>query len=291
MIKEGAEILTVNPNGVPYFLQSQPYWANWKVEYRDSKGRKVPTDGNIKLHGQYWETEGKPFMEAIKTIPAKGGIGFLLSLRNPMACIDIDNCTKDDPRLKKILSMAPNAWCEYSPSGNGIHVWGRLPDKKSYILPGRKTIGYSGKEYEWFATGRSVTVTGRHICGNRFPDLTQAVLYCESLRPKIPPVVHEVIPLSVPIADTLQRALQLDPKLRDMYQNGHSWNDKSVQDFYFCRKLWFWFGGYGADAIENIFRSSAMFRSHKGAYYPALTIRNAERRWDGVYYGKDRQSK
>ena len=286
MIQEGKQILRVNLNGIPYFLRQQPYWANWKVEYLEGKGRKVPTYGNVKLRGQYWETKGKPFMEAVKSMPADGGLGLLLTLRNNLCCIDIDNCTKDDPRLAKILTLAPGAWCEYSPSGNGIHIWGILPNKQAYLLPERKTIGRNGKEYEWFATGRSITVTGHHICGHCFPDLTKAVQYCESLHPKIEEVKRDIVPITIPVANILKKAFAKDNYLSLMYHKGHTKQDKSAEDFLFCRKLWFWLGGHGAEVIETIFRNSAMYRKSKGAHYPSLTVRNAEKRWDGEYYGK-----
>lgn len=291
MITESTKLLPVNPDGIPAFLKAQPYWTNWKVLFRGGKGRKVPTYGTQVLYGQYWETKGKPFVEVANTIPANGGLGFLLSLRHDLACIDIDNCAPEEERFQRILRLAPGAWCEYSPSGKGIHIWGRLPDKESYRLPERKTIGYSGKQYEWFATGRSVTMTGHHICGDRLPDLTQAVLYCESLRPKLAAPKYEIIPVDIPTEDILKKAFRKDKSLRDMYHNGHTWEDKSVQDFYFCRKLWFWLGGLGPAAIEQAFRSSAMFRSDKGAHYPELTIRNAGKRWNGECYGKNRQNK
>ena len=129
-------------------------------------------------------------------------------------------------------------------------------------------------------------MTGHHICGSRFPDLTQAVLYCESLRPKIVSVKHEVEPVTIPVAQIMEKAFHYDKRLDEMYHQGHTWTDKSVEDFYFCRKLWFWLGGLGPKAIESVFRASAMYRQSKGEHYPALTVKNAGKRWNGNYYGK-----
>ena len=289
MIRNINEILYVNEFGVPVFLKEKPFWENWIPLMKDGKVRKVPTNGINALHGNYWDNEGRTFTEALSTMPIHGGLSFLLSMHNNLACIDIDGCKADDDRLKKILTLSPDAWCEFSPSGNGVHVWGYLPYKSSYLLPGRTTIGYCGKEYEWYGSGRSITITGHHICGNSFVDLTNAVKFCESLRPKpIECVNHTVIPISIDVDTILKKAFEREPPLQRMYYLGHSWSDKSAEDFYFCQRMWFWLGGHGVGAIENVFRHSALYRESKGRHYVALTIHNASKRWNGKYYGFSR---
>lgn len=286
MLLQGKPVLPVDPDNVPWFLKNQAYWTNWKPVYIDGKARKVQTYGYRTLTGPYYETEGRPLRRVTQSIPENGGIGFILSVRHPFACIDIDDCRPDDERLRQILELAPDAWCEYSPSGNGIHVWGVLPDKESYRLPERKQIGYSGKKYEWYAAGRSLTVTGHHLTGEACTDLTKAILFIEKNRPRPPVIKHEIIPVSMSVSEILDKAFEKDPDLRQMYYHGHSWQDKSAEDFHFCRKLWFWLGGHGEKTVETVFRNSAMYREHKGNHYPGLTVKNAERRWNGNYYGK-----
>ena len=117
MITQETKIIEVNPEGIPEFLKALPYWI------------KLPTRGEAVLRGQYWETEGRPFAEAVRTIPTNGGVSLLLSRQNDLACIDIDDCIPNSPRLNKILQLAPDAWCDLSPSGNGVHVWGFLPNR------------------------------------------------------------------------------------------------------------------------------------------------------------------
>ena len=286
MITETTNILKVNADGIPDFLKIQPYWINWKPFFVDGKARKLPTRGKTVLRGQYWDEEGSTFAEAFRNIPANGGLSFLLSTHNKLACIDIDDCKDDDPRLQKILTFAPDAWCEYSPSRNGVHIWGFLPYKLTYLQPNRKTIGYCGKQYEWYGTGRGITVTGHHICGNCLVDLTAAVQFCESLRPRIVKKEHKVIPVTISVEAILRKAFEKEPELQRMYYQGHSWEDKSAEDYYFCKQMWFWLGGHGAEVIESVFMQSALYRKHKGSGYPAMTIRNAEKRWNGNYYGK-----
>lgn len=323
MITDISKILTVNPDGIPGFLKSKPYWINWKPVCADGKVKKLPTYGEAVLRGRYWDTSGRTFAEAFRTMPEQGGVSLLLSMENPLACIDIDDCNGDDPRLLKILQLVPNAWHELSPSGHGVHVWGVLPDKKAYLLPGRNQIGYHGSEYEWYGSGRAITVTGHplkenrqtnpknaaavtennfpgtkspagsfeaalpeyYFRGNCLPDLTPAVAFCESLRPKTF-FQKALSTATLPVESILQKAFACDPELQRMFYEGHSWQDKSREDFSFCCRLWFWLGSHGARAIETVFERSALYRRSKGAHYVGLTVRNAGKRWDGNYYGK-----
>ena len=103
MITEDTKIIEVNPDGVPEFLKALPYWINWKPVFIDGKAKKLPTYGETVLRGQYWETEGRSFADAFRTLPANGGVSLLLSLQNELACIDIDDCVPGSPRLNKIL--------------------------------------------------------------------------------------------------------------------------------------------------------------------------------------------
>ena len=288
MISDTSKILNVDIDGIPDFAKCRPYWANWmpEIDTNGKKARKVPTCGRRKLFGSYYNTEGRKFEEALRTMPDVGGLVLLLSMNNELACVDIDDCSVDDGRFHKILNLVPDAWCEYSPSGHGIHVWGYLPNKQSYLLEGRKTIGYHGKEYEWYGSGRGITVTGHHICGRSWVDLTPAVRFVESTRPpKIEERKRIVVPIAVGVQDILNKAFAREPELAQMYHSGHSWEDESAEDFRFCQRMWFWLGGHGAGAIEDVFRNSALYREAKGPNYVALTVFNAGKRWNGKYYG------
>ena len=110
MITQETKIIEVNPEGIPDFLKALPYWINWKPVFVDGKAKKLPTYGETVLRGQYWETEGRPFADALRTVPANGGVSLLLSRQNDLACIDIDDCIPNSPRLNKILQLAPDAW-------------------------------------------------------------------------------------------------------------------------------------------------------------------------------------
>ena len=111
----------------------------------------------------------------------------------------------------------------------------------------------------------------------------------ESLRPKATeaPAVNNLLATNAPSVDfILQKAFDADPELQRMYYHGHSWQDKSREDFRFCQRMWFWLGGHVQQTIENVFEHSALYRKSKGPHYVALTVRNARKRWNGNYYGK-----
>ena len=292
MITQETKIIEVNPEGIPDFLKALPYWINWKPVFVDGKAKKLPTYGETVLRGQYWETEGRPFADALRTVPANGGLSLLLSRQNDLACIDIDDCLPNSPRLNKILQLAPDAWCDLSPSGNGAHVWGILPNKNSYLLPGRKTIGYHGKEYEWYGSGRGITVTGHPLCGNRLADLTEAVKFCESLRPKIAeaPAVNNTLTTNAPSVDfILQKAFDADPELQRMYYHGHSWQDKSREDFRFCQRCgsgWVDSANRPLKMYSNTPRCIARPKAPTTFRLPSATLENAG---TGVITGKGKR--
>jgi primase-polymerase (primpol)-like protein len=87
------------------------------------------------------------------TSTAGVGLGFVLG--DGVGCIDLDHCLDADgnpnEQARRILSMAPATFIEVSPSGDGLHIWGKLPQ-----APGRRANGV-----EVYSTGRYITVTNR----------------------------------------------------------------------------------------------------------------------------------
>lgn len=81
------------------------------------------------------------------------GVGFVLG--GGIAAVDIDHCLdaegRPDARARALLQRAPGAYVEISPGGDGLHIWGLAEEQA-----GRCTA-----EFEAYAVGRYVTVTGR----------------------------------------------------------------------------------------------------------------------------------
>lgn len=93
------------------------------------------------------------------------GLGFVLG--DGVGCIDLDHCLDGgelQPWAQEILDRCPATYVEVSPSGDGLHVWGLLPE-----APGRKRKGV-----EVYSVGRYITVTGQrwHEAPNTLADLS-----------------------------------------------------------------------------------------------------------------------
>ncbi|MFD8315881.1 DNA primase [Kitasatospora purpeofusca] len=88
------------------------------------------------------------------------GLGFVLSAADDIVCIDLDHCIRPDGSLEPwaapIVAAADTTYVEVSPSGTGLHIWGRAD-----VRQGRRIRRPDGTAVEVYGTGRYLTVTGR----------------------------------------------------------------------------------------------------------------------------------
>ena len=86
-----------------------------------------------------------------------------LVLGDGIGCIDLDHCLVDG-RLTDgaaaILDLMPRTWVEVSPSGDGLHIWGR------FSKSGRSVGSLMGQPVEVYDHARYVTVTGARFGGS-----------------------------------------------------------------------------------------------------------------------------
>lgn len=104
-----------------------------------------------------------PYMVA-KSSVVGDGLGFVLG--DGFACLDLDHCLVDGkplPWAQVILDRVPGAYVEVSPSGSGLHVWGRAPE-----LPGSRR-----DNVECYSVGRYITVTGNVFRVGGLADLSK----------------------------------------------------------------------------------------------------------------------
>lgn len=84
--------------------------------------------------------------------------GFVLN-GDGIVCIDLDHCLTPDgalaPLARAVLERCPLTYVEVSPSGDGLHVWGR-----GDVAQGRR-LRRRGGDVEVYGTARYMTVTGR----------------------------------------------------------------------------------------------------------------------------------
>lgn len=84
------------------------------------------------------------------------GLGFVLSEADDIVCIDLDDCVDDAGAVadwaKRILDSLPATFVELSPSGTGLHIWGRASvERGTRIRDGERKI-------EVYGTGRYIAI-------------------------------------------------------------------------------------------------------------------------------------
>ncbi|MFJ4768450.1 DNA primase [Streptomyces uncialis] len=89
------------------------------------------------------------------------GTGFVLSAIDDIVCIDLDHCLdRMTGKLARwaaaILRDAGTTYVEVSPSGDGLHIWGRAD-----VRQGRRIRRPDGTAVEIYGTGRYIAMTGR----------------------------------------------------------------------------------------------------------------------------------
>lgn len=105
------------------------------------------------------------------------GLGFVLSDEDDIVCLDLDHCLNPltgrlAPWAAAIVRDAGTTYVEASPSGDGLHIWGRAD-----VRQGRKLRRPDGLAVEIYGTGRYIAMTGRRhgTCPSILGDLTSAV--------------------------------------------------------------------------------------------------------------------
>ncbi|MFC8583241.1 bifunctional DNA primase/polymerase [Streptomyces sp. NPDC057217] len=89
------------------------------------------------------------------------GLGFVLSDVDDVVCLDLDHCLNPltgrlAPWAAAILRDAGTTYVEVSPSGDGLHIWGRAT-----VRQGRRIRRPDGTAVEIYGTGRYIAMTGR----------------------------------------------------------------------------------------------------------------------------------
>lgn len=112
--------------------------------------------------------------EAVRST-AGAGLGFVLD-GDGVVCIDLDHCIRPDGSLEPwaapIVADAGTTYVEVSPSGDGLHIWGRAD-----VRQGRRIRRPNGTAVEIYGTGRYITVTGRRHghCPSTLADLSALI--------------------------------------------------------------------------------------------------------------------
>lgn len=88
------------------------------------------------------------------------GLGYVLAAGDSIVCIDLDHCLDGEGLAawaREILDGCPPTFVEVSPSGDGLHIWGR-----GELERGRR-MRQGGSSVEVYGQGRYVAMTGRRF--------------------------------------------------------------------------------------------------------------------------------
>lgn len=138
---------------IPLELTSRDRWVR-----RASDKRPLTTTGRAasSTDPRTWST----YKNATESV-AGVGLGFVLSDVDDVVCIDLDHCLNPltgrvAPWAAVILRDAGATYVEVSPSGDGLHIWGRAD-----VRQGRRIRRPDGTAVEIYGTGRYIAMTGR----------------------------------------------------------------------------------------------------------------------------------
>lgn len=133
---------------VPVELRSRTRWVRWS-------NRKVPLTVAGRPASSTNPATWSSWAE-VSNSDAGVGVGFVLN-GDGIVCLDLDHCLVDGALTawaQGVLDRCPATYVEVSPSGAGLHIWGR-----SELSSGR-VVRVPGGSIEMYPSGRYITVTG-----------------------------------------------------------------------------------------------------------------------------------
>ena len=204
------------------------------------------------------------------------GIGYALTADEGYICIDLDHCVNPETgeidqwamEILDIVEEAGGTYSEASPSGTGIHLWGRggLPKNKGINQPMK-----NGHKIEMYNHGHYMTVTGEPLDDATLNDIQPAIDKILTMLKKPPAASEEgkaVTSTPAPmlnLSDTdiitmIKENETQGPKFHSLYDLGDVstyGNDQSRADQALLNMLAFW-TGKNAEQMKRIFLSSKL---------------------------------
>ena len=282
---------------LPSSLKEEPYFCLYKLEL-DGKGKKkkVPNQVNGARVDPGEKAHLTDYKTAYETYQKGGYDGIGLSVVETIFSVDIEHCVVDGKLsdMSEDVLEALKTYAEFSPSGTGVHIWGRAPnilfDRDKYYINNHK-VGL--EVYIGSVTNEFLTLTGDAINDLDVNDCSKAlqvVLDKYMVRPTVS--VPTVIPPGSYLSDDSVIAKMLSSKNADNVQalwDGQITDGKSHSeaDMSLCMNLAFWCGG-DAEQMDRVFRQSVLMRNkwderHGADTYGNLTIQNAVRQCTEFY--------
>lgn len=295
-------VIPIYSDNIVIMIKEKPIWIVWRLEkLSNDKTTKVPYQINgqkaSSIDPRTWSTYKVAKSHAHKF----SGLGIILSYSVGVIGIDFDHCVvrgeivSDD--IKEFINKA-NTYCEYSPSGTGLHLL--FETNERIDLERNKQIfdKDTGEAMEIYTNGRYFTYTEnehplskpiRTVDQQTFLDLLKTIGYPWKTGP------NNVTEEQVLSTNDLNDQAVLDKmfsskygdKLKRLYDGDISEynNDQSSADFALCLNLAFW-TSKNSDRIKSIWLSSPLGQRQKTQNrtdYQERTIQNAIKNTASVY--------
>ena len=114
---------------IPEIMMDLDRWLRWRLIERGDRMSKLPITTKGKAAKS---TDPKTWTTFDKANSTWVGDGLGFALGGGIGCIDLDGAINEDGILqtwaKRILDMTPETFIEISQSGQGLHIWGFLPE-------------------------------------------------------------------------------------------------------------------------------------------------------------------
>ncbi len=284
--------MTADRSAIPAELLARAQWVDWRLtDVVDKKTGEISST-KVPHHPRGWlASSTKPATwstyKAACAAADRGqhdGIGYVFSIDDPFAGIDLDGCRNPDSGALAgwgydiILQL--HSYSEVSPSQTGVKIFVRarlpIPDGETASagrkknLPGAESFGPKAPAIEVYDWGRYFTITGQHIPGTP-PTIKRrqhALLnLMQSWFPPEPPKdrARRVPTATVDLDDA--RLLQIafnapnGNNIRALWNGDTSrhGNDDSGADQALCNHL-AWYTGGDQARMDRLFRQSGLYR-------------------------------
>lgn len=309
-----------NEENIPTDLKNQEQWFVWKLEERNEKTTKKPYNARTGGPGKTNDPRTFSSFSTAKKAAQNGkynGVGFAFKKHDGLFGIDLDHCIDKEgnlnPQAERIVDHFKGTYCEISPSGRGLRIFG-------YGEPERCGKGKSEKWVEVYdyRSPRYLTVTGRHLEGTATTlsicqdPLTWLHKTYFKTTPQKKPTKHleadEQQPsprsstISLSNSEVIEKASKAKngAKFSSLFAgdwSGYGYESQNEADSALCSILAFWTQG-DPQQIDQIFQSSGLMRKKwnkvhhsNGATYGQETISRAIKSCHQFYRPKQKRQK
>lgn len=142
---------------LPAALLELDRWVTWLPVMRKDRWTKMPLSARTGSAASSTDPATWSSHADVKQFLRRGFV-----VGEGIGCIDLDHCLVDGvptPAAAAYLAKLPATYIEVSPSGDGLHVWGLMPEQR-----GRRRV-LDGLSVETYSRERYITVTGKPFAG------------------------------------------------------------------------------------------------------------------------------